>query len=171
MEKPITNNKEKKVLTSTPVLDKSWLKTLSNTLFVFGIEKKANACKGKDLYTFYYPGFNLRSTDLQAFIGIQQLDKIEKNCVLRQWNYELYQNFIKNDYWKITDFENCKISNFAYPIIHSNIKQIAKALDEGGVDCRPLVCGSIGNQPYWINIYGKQSFEFADIVDRFIALS
>lgn len=121
----------------------------------------------KDLYTFYYPGFNLRSTDLQAFIGIQQLDKIEKNCVLRQWNYELYQNFIKNDYWKITDFENCKISNFAYPIIHSNIKQIAKALDEGGVDCRPLVCGSIGNQPYWINIYGKQSFEFADIVDKF----
>lgn len=121
----------------------------------------------KDLYTFYYPGFNFRSTDLQAFIGIQQLDKIEKNCVLRQWNYELYQNFIKNDYWKITDFENCKISNFAYPIIHSNIKQIAKALDEGGVDCRPLVCGSIGNQPYWINIYGKQSFEFADIVDKF----
>jgi CDP-4-dehydro-6-deoxyglucose reductase, E1 len=121
----------------------------------------------KDLYTFYYPGFNLRSTDLQAFIGIQQLDKIEKNCVLRQWNYELYQNFIKNDYWKITDFENCKISNFAYPIIHPNIKQIAKALDDGGVDCRPLVCGSIGNQPYWINIYGKQSFEFADIVDKF----
>lgn len=121
----------------------------------------------KDLYTFYYPGFNLRSTDLQAFIGIHQLDKIESNSVLRQWNYELYQNFIKNDYWKITDFENCKISNFAYPIIHPNIKNIAKALDEGGVDCRPLVCGSIGNQPYWVNIYGKQSFEFADIVDKF----
>jgi CDP-6-deoxy-D-xylo-4-hexulose-3-dehydrase len=121
----------------------------------------------KDLYTFYYPGFNLRSTDLQAFIGIHQLDKIEKNGVLRQWNFELYQELIKNDYWKITDFDNCKISNFAYPIIHPNIKKIAKALDEGGVDCRPLVCGSIGNQPYWINIYGKQSFEFADIVDKF----
>ena len=53
METPITDNKGKKVLTSTPVLDKSWLKTLSNTLFIFGIEKKANACKGKDLDTFY----------------------------------------------------------------------------------------------------------------------
>ena len=53
MKTPITDNKEKKVLTSTPVLDKSWLKTLSNTLFIFGIEKKANACKGKDLDTFY----------------------------------------------------------------------------------------------------------------------
>ena len=53
METPITDNKENVTGTSTPVLDKSWLKSLSNTLFVFGIEKKANACKGKDLYTFY----------------------------------------------------------------------------------------------------------------------
>lgn len=41
MEKPITNNKENVTGTSTPVLDKSWLKTLSNTLFIFGIEKKS----------------------------------------------------------------------------------------------------------------------------------
>lgn len=143
-----------------------WNRDLDES-FKLKLKENLDVDEFKDLYTFYYPGFNLRSTDLQAFIGIQQLDKIEKNCVLRQWNYELYQNFIKNDYWKITDFENCKISNFAYPIIHSNIKQIAKALDDGGVDCRPLVCGSIGNQPYWINIYGKQSFEFADIVDKF----
>jgi len=32
----------------------------------------------KDLYTFYFPGFNLRSTDLQAFIGISQLEKIDE---------------------------------------------------------------------------------------------
>ena len=29
------------------------------------------------LYTFYMPGFNLRSTDLQAQLGIQQLDKVD----------------------------------------------------------------------------------------------
>jgi len=27
------------------------------------------------LYTFFYPGFNVRSTDLQAFIGLRQIDK------------------------------------------------------------------------------------------------
>ena len=32
---------------------------------------------------------------------------------------------------------------------------------------RPLICGSIGNQPYWIKKYGKTSFEFADIVDNY----
>ena len=121
----------------------------------------------KDLYTFYYPGFNLRATDLQAFIGIQQMDKIEKNVILRQLNYNLYQGLIQNNYWKIKDFDNTYISNFAYPIIHPNAKKIARELDKGGVDCRPLVCGSIGSQPYWIKLYGKQSFEFADQVDKF----
>ena len=29
------------------------------------------------LYTFYYSGFNLRSTDLQAFIGLGQIDKLD----------------------------------------------------------------------------------------------
>ena len=121
----------------------------------------------KDLYTFYYPGFNLRSTDLQAFIGIHQMDKIEKNVVLRKLNYELYQDLIQNDYWKIKEFDNTYISNFAYPIIHPNVKKIAEELEKGGVDCRPLVCGSIGSQPYWIKLYGKQSFEFADQVDKY----
>ena len=121
----------------------------------------------KDLYTFYYPGFNLRATDLQAFIGIQQMDKIEKNVILRQLNYNLYQGLIQNNYWKIKDFDNTYISNFAYPIIHPNVKKISRELDKGGVDCRPLVCGSIGSQPYWIKLYGKQSFEFADQVDKF----
>lgn len=121
----------------------------------------------KDLYTFYFPGFNLRSTDLQAFIGIQQMDKIERNVKLRERNYNLYQKLIKNNYWKIKDFDNTYISNFAYPIIHPNMKKIAKELSENNVDCRPLVCGSIGSQPYWIKLYGKQSFEFADIVDKY----
>lgn len=131
------------------------------------LRKQFNIDDFKDLYTFYYPGFNLRSTDLQAFIGIHQLDKIDKITILREHNYQYYQEFIKNDYWKITDFPNTYISNFAYPIIHPNVNKIAEELNKGGVDCRPLVCGSIGSQPYWINLYGKHSFEFADIVDKY----
>lgn len=121
----------------------------------------------EDLYKFYYPGFNLRSTDLQAFIGIHQMDKVDRVVHTRQYNYYYYTELIKNNYWKITDFPNTYISNFAYPIIHPNRKKIAEELNKGGVDCRPLICGSIGNQPYWIKLYGKQSFNFADIVDKY----
>jgi CDP-6-deoxy-D-xylo-4-hexulose-3-dehydrase len=121
----------------------------------------------KDQYTFYYPGFNFRSTDLQAFIGIHQLDKVDEVVTKRNSNYVLYNQLVKNNYWKIKEFDYCYISNFAYPIIHPNIKIITAELTKNNVECRPLICGSISNQPYWIKLYGKQSFKFADIVDEY----
>ena len=87
METPITDNKGKKVLTSNPVLDKSWLKTLSNTLFIFGIEKKANACKGKDLYTFY--NSNTESippiADNECFTVYTSIGNVKE--IEKQYNY------------------------------------------------------------------------------------
>lgn len=53
MKNSITDNKENSIDNFNPNLDNNWLKNISDTLFVFGIEKKANAWKGKDLYTFY----------------------------------------------------------------------------------------------------------------------
>ena len=43
------------------------------------------------LYTFYLSGFNLRSTNLQAFLGINQLKKLNRFCKIRNKNYHYYQ--------------------------------------------------------------------------------
>ncbi len=131
------------------------------------IREKYNVSDFRAFYTFYYPGFNLRSTDLQAFIGLSQIEKIDDFVKARNKNYKLYQSLVKNDYWKIKDNENCYYSNFAYPVITKNIDSLSKELLSSGVECRPLVCGSIGLQPYWKNIYGETNFEFADIVHNY----
>ena len=107
----------------------------------------------KDLYTFYYPGFNLRSTDLQAYIGILQMEKISTIVNKRNSNYLLYQNSIINDYWKIKPTKKSFISNFAYPIITPKIDELVKALNENEIETRPLICGSIANQPFWITYF------------------
>jgi len=120
----------------------------------------------KSLYTFFYPGFNLRSTDLQAKIGIKQLEKLDKNNIIRFNNYKLYHDNIINDYWKINPMDGF-ISNFNYPIIHPEKKEIVKRLMADNIECRPLVCGSIGKQPFWKKIYGETNFDFADIVDEY----
>jgi len=138
--------------------------------FKSNLKKEFEIDDFKDLYTFYYPGFNLRSTDLQAFIGIHQLDKLDDITEKRHFNFLAYNSLIKNDYWKIKKNLGdtfSSVSNFAYPIIHPNRTKIAEELKKGNVDCRPLICGSIGSQPYWIKLYGKQSFEFADKVDNY----
>ena len=129
----------------------------------------------KDLYTFYYPGFNLRSTDLQAYIGILQMDKIDKIVNNRHSNYMLYHHNIKNDYWKIKPTENSYISNFAYPIITPKIKELVQALKDNQIETRPLICGSIANQPFWKNKFTRQyqyresieSLDIAYVVDEF----
>lgn len=109
----------------------------------------------KSLYTFYYPGFNLRSTDLQAFLGILQLEKLDEIVKLRNKNYVIYQNNIENDYWKVKPQQDTYISNFCYPIIHPNIKNLVNKLTINNIECRPLICGSINEHPFWYERYGK----------------
>ena len=53
-------------------------------------EEKQNELRAKwdvdsfnSLYTFYYSGLNVRSTDLQAYIGLGQIDKLDSVCVTR----------------------------------------------------------------------------------------
>lgn len=131
------------------------------------LKEKYNISDFKSLYTFFVPGFNLRSTDLQAFLGINQLKKIDEHNIIRNRNYNLYHNNIKNDYWKIKDYNYNYISNFAYPIISTNINKIIDVLNENNIENRPLICGNIGNQPLWIDLYGKRIFDFADKVDKY----
>jgi len=128
---------------------------------------KNNVTDFKALYTFYYPGFNLRSTDLQAFIGLNQIKKIDNFSKIRNKNYQIYNSKIKNNFWKIKKLDNCFYSNFAYPIITPNIENLSQELIKNNVECRPLVCGSIGLQPFWKNYYGQQNFNFGDIVHNY----
>jgi len=131
--------------------------------------RKDNNIDGFDaLYKFYYFGFNTRSTDLQAFLGINQLDKLEMIVSKRNKNYNLYNKLIKNDFWKPKDFDNRFVSNFAYPLIHPKRELIVEALDKKGIENRPLICGSLGNQPVWKNNFRNKHviLNSATVVDK-----
>jgi CDP-6-deoxy-D-xylo-4-hexulose-3-dehydrase len=116
----------------------------------------------RNLYTFYYPGFNLRSTDLQAYIGINQLTKLNQFCENRWNNLLAYDEFIQNDHWKIIASSFEFVSNFAYPIIHPKSSMIAESLAENQIECRPLIAGSVSRQPFFYERYGKASHPFSD---------
>jgi CDP-6-deoxy-D-xylo-4-hexulose-3-dehydrase len=131
------------------------------------LREKYDIDEFKSLYTFYYPGFNLRSTDLQAFIGLNQLKKLDDMINKRYENFILYDKLIKNDYWKIKKYSNVFVSNHAYPVIHPNIKNIVKQLKEYNIECRPLICGSISKQPFFMDIYGEVPLGFSEIVHEY----
>lgn len=119
----------------------------------------------REYYTFYYPGFNLRSTDLNAFLGISQLDNIENITKVRQRNYELYRKYL-NEYWSQTS-EFDQLSSFAFGTIVENRMEVFQHLKENNIEVRPLICGSMGKQPFWIKKYGHTPLEVADIIHEY----
>jgi CDP-6-deoxy-D-xylo-4-hexulose-3-dehydrase len=119
------------------------------------------------LYTFYYTGYNFRSTDLQAYIGLAQIDKLDEWGRIRARNFETYQKLIENDYWKPDVDLNDFISNFAYPVIHPDRDLIVDELKKNDIEVRPMICGSMGTQPFYVKKYGKLYLDNVTEVDTF----
>ena len=131
------------------------------------LKKQWDVSDFDSLYTFYYSGFNLRSTDLQAYIGLSQIDKLAPTSVIRNKNYKIYQDNIKNDYWTPESRPTNFVSNFAYPIIHPNRDKIVQELQENNVEVRPLICGSMVNQPFYKNKFEHRELKNCNIIDKF----
>ena len=119
------------------------------------------------LYTFYYHGFNVRSTDLQAFIGVHQLDKANDVIEKRHDNFIKYQKHLENSYWKPMIRPNSLTSNFAYPIISPKRDNIVKKLVTHNVEVRPMICRSMGSQPFYKKLFGEVVLPNAALVDQY----
>ena len=119
------------------------------------------------MYTFYYSGFNIRSTDLQAYIGLAQIDNLNDWGKKREENFHLYNKLIKNDFWKVKSKPDCLESNFAYPIIHPKRDEIVKTLTLNNVEVRPMICGSMGTQPFYVKEFGELKLPNVTIIDEY----
>ena len=108
----------------------------------------------REKFTFYYPGFNIRSTDLNAFLGLEQLKRLDDTVQKRSENYWIYKKKLENYYW-IQKSDASLISGFSVGLMADNLEKIAASLEKNSIETRPLICGSIGEQPFWIDLYGK----------------
>lgn len=118
----------------------------------------------ESLYTFYHAGFNVRSTDLQAFLGLSQLERLPEIIKKRNENYNLYNGFLKSDLWKPERDGKKFVSNFAYPIISDNRSKIIKLLKDNNIEIRPLLSGSLSRHPYWYKNFGRVELKNCDFI-------
>lgn len=132
--------------------DRDWNETKKNKM-----RQDWNIADFDALYTFYHPGFNMRSTDLQAFIGIKQLEKLPEYANVRNKNYLRYCENLNTDP-QTTGY----VSNFAFPIISRNRESLVKSLISKNIECRPLICGSMGTQPMYVKRYGRTLLKNAE---------
>lgn len=119
------------------------------------------------LYTFYTSGLNVRSTDLQAFLGIRAIDKLDFYSSVRSVNFFSYLDFIHNNKLDIRIDADAFYSNFAYPVIHKKRNEIIAELQKNNIEVRPLIAGNIGNKPFWYTKYGKPTnLPNCDLIDK-----
>ena len=105
-------------------------------------------------YFFVYPGLNVRNTDLSAFIGLGQMQKVDDYVTKRNQNYNLYLSNLSEHVW-VQRSDTNPVSALSFGLIHENRMQIAHALIENEIECRPLICGSIQEHPFWYTRYDK----------------
>lgn len=109
------------------------------------------------LFTFAVPGFNLRSTEINAFIGLQQMQKIDLIIKKRSDNLNHWlKNLNKDKYF--TNFNQEGSSNFALPLVLNEenpdlFLKLKSYLTKSEVEFRVGTAGggNLARQPFVIN--------------------
>jgi CDP-4-dehydro-6-deoxyglucose reductase, E1 len=110
-------------------------------------------------YTYSSIGYNLKITDMQASVGLSQLQKLPEFIKIRQENFEyLKTNLSKFSKYLIlpTATSNSSPSWFGFPIVVTPDSPFSKNdlisfLSSKLIDTRPLFAGNLIKQPYLKN--------------------
>ena len=115
-------------------------------------------------FTFFIPGFNLRATDLQAFLGLRQIEKAEWAAAGRNRNHRRYAENLWGhvDYQRWYDDFPVSISFGALAESNEHRKRIVTRLVECGIETRIFSAGNLGVHPFWTNLYDKFEDEVSD---------
>ena len=119
-------------------------------------------------FTFYYPGFNVRSTDLNARLGLGQLRKADGVVARRVENHHAYQaRFASAPGFTCQTNPRATISSISFVALAASLEhreRIGRALDAHRIETRPLGGGNMSRQPFWVERYGAQPFPVADAI-------
>lgn len=143
-----------------------WLRD-NDSEFKEAIFKKYNMHDEFSLkYFFVFPGLNIRNTDINAVIGISQIGRLDSHIKNRNNNYNLFCSHLDGKVWTQKS-DSDVVSSLSFGIIDNNKSRIAHRLIKNNIECRPLICGSIQEQPFWHERYPPRELPVAKRVHDF----
>lgn len=105
-------------------------------------------------FLFLVPGFNMRSTELNAVIGLSQLRRLDANNQRRVENLKLFLSHLDPEKY-FTDFQVEGAVNYAFVLLLRNpdnvlFQKVTDALRENGVEFRRGTAGggNLARQPF-----------------------
>ena len=115
-------------------------------------------------FTFFVPGYNLRSTDLQAFLGLRQIKKADWVATRRHENHCLYAEKLEGyvEFQKWGDNVPVSISFGAIADSTEHRREIVERLVANGIETRIFSAGNLGLHPFWVDQYGEFNEKMSD---------
>ena len=118
-------------------------------------------------FIYSHVGYNLKISDMQAAVGLSQLQKLTSFIETRKknfaWLHERLQT-VKEFFILPEATKNSEPSWFGFPLtirenanFHKN--ELTQFLSENGVDTRPIFAGNMTKQPYFQNLKYRKNEE------------
>jgi CDP-6-deoxy-D-xylo-4-hexulose-3-dehydrase len=118
-------------------------------------------------FLFLTDGFNVRNTEFQAVLGIEQLKRIDKYIKIRNQNYQLFLNECKNYKNYLITIDKPGISSFVLPFffkIKKYKKKFQEIIKDAGIESRPLISGNLLRQPFLSKYFFKGEFVNSEFI-------
>lgn len=144
----------------------------------FSDEKKARIRKENGIndfygnFSFYNLAYNLRPTEINGFLGLNQIRYIDEIIEKRHDNFKKYHSSAKKNpsllHFNFTHME--KVSNHAYPLVFrdtATFERYKEAFSKR-MEIRPIVAGNMVKQPFLKGLIKEEGiFPNADKVHDF----
>ena len=127
----------------------------------WGKEYGIDRCR--DLYTFYYSGYNFRATEIQAHLGLLQLKKLSKFTEHRHNITTLYKKYLPSTFFHQSS-DTTAVACMGHATLVKNRLQVFDYLQQNNIETRPLICGNVGRQPFWLKVKPPFNSPHADLV-------
>ena len=123
-------------------------------------------------FIFAYPSHNMRSTEINAILGIEQLKRLDQNINRRNENFIYFISKLNDNIFR-KDFKLDEMSNYAFVLIlkEANMKlrnKVESVMNENLIEFRRGLSGG-GNQlrqPYLSRIQGIPNLDKFPVIEH-----
>lgn len=118
-------------------------------------------------FTFMIPGFNVRSTEISAMLGIMQLDNLHEHNQIRRNNFNLFASKLDPELF-FCNFDLEGNSSFCFPVITKNKinRRLREELENMGVQTRPIIAGNLYRHPFMKDVAQLRYDKNAEFVHK-----
>ena len=111
-------------------------------------------------YTYSHIGYNLKMTEMQAALGVAQIDKLPKFITQRKHNFQRYYEGMKDLehlFWLPEPTPGSDPAWFGFPLtirdgVPIDCQEFTRMLDSKGIEVRRMFAGNITKQPAYKDV-------------------